>query len=84
MREEIESWIESYEKIVEENLRLKSVIIFWRTKWIEEQRLPDRYDNDRKERIRNIFLLRNVSSTDPQADLNEACKTFDSYPRLDG
>jgi glycogen debranching enzyme len=82
MREEIEEWIESYERLVEENLKMKSVVIFWRTKWIEEQQLPDRFDADRKERIRNIFLLRNVSSTDPQNDLNEACKVFDSHPRV--
>lgn len=82
MRDEIEAWIESYEKLVEENLKLKSSIIFWRTQWIEEQILPDRYDRDRQERIRNIFLLRNILSTDPQSDLNEACRVFDSYPRV--
>ena len=82
MREEIEEWIDSYERLLEENKKMKSVIQFWRKKWIEEQKIPAYYDEDRKQRITSIFLMRNVLSTDPENDLQEACKTFDSCPRV--
>ena len=82
LREEIQEWLDQYEYLLDENRKLKSVIEFWRKKWVDQQTIPEKYDDDRKQRIYKIFLTRRFS-IDPETDLKEACEVFDSFPRVE-
>lgn len=79
--EELEQVFDQLKSFKEENELLNETLFYWRQWWFDQQKIPEKFSMDRRERIRVMFLHKSSSRIfDPQKELQRVYDVFEDNP----
>jgi len=79
--EELERVFDEAKSFKEENQLLNETLYCWREWWFNQQKIPEKFSQVRRKRIKIIFMSKARSVIfDPQKEFQQACDVFEDSP----